>query len=88
MIVAGLKYPVGPVEPKGGSGFGPKAAPDAVGEPDYAALARGDPGYPSGGQMGPDVPSGSSAVANLPPSVTGATSGVTLLLHVPLMCLH
>ena len=86
MVIAGLKYPVGPVEPKGGSGFGPKAAPDAIGEPDYAALARGDPGYPLGGQMGPDVPSGSSAVADLPPSVTGATSGVILLLHVQVTC--
>lgn len=66
---------MGAVEPKGGSGFGPKATPDTVGEPDYAALARGEPGYPTGGQTGPDVPSGSSAVADLPPSVTGATSG-------------
>ncbi|KAL3153612.1 hypothetical protein ABBQ32_013217 [Trebouxia sp. C0010 RCD-2024] len=73
---SGLKYPVGQVKPKGGSGFGPKAAPDAVGEPDYAALARGDPGYPTVGQMGADVPSASTAIANLPPSVTGATSGL------------
>lgn len=76
LIAAGLKYPVGQVKPKGGSGFGPKAAPDAVGEPDYAALARGDPGYPTVGQMGADVPSASTAIANLPPSVTGATSGM------------
>ena len=67
---------MGPVEPKGASGYGPKAAPDAVGEPDYAALARGEPGFPTGPQAGPDVPSGSSAIAQLPPSVTGATSGV------------
>ena len=71
-LAAGLKYPVGPVEPKGGSGFAPKASSDTVGEPDYAALARGEPGFPTGA----DVPSGSHAVANLPPSVTGATSGV------------
>lgn len=68
---------MGPVEPKGASGYGPKAAPNTVGEPDYAALARGEPGFPTGPQIEPDVPSGSIAVANLPPSVTGATSGVT-----------
>lgn len=75
-FAAALKYPVGPVEPKGASGYGPKAAPDTVGEPDYAALARGEPGFPTGAHMGPDVPSDSSALANLPPSVTGATSGM------------
>ena len=68
---------MGPVEPKGASGYGPKAATNTVGEPDYAALARGEPGFPTGSHTGPDVPSGSAAVANLPPSVTGATSGVT-----------
>lgn len=78
--VAALKYPVGPVQPKGASGYAPRAAPETVGEPDYAALARGEPGFPTGGQPGADmplhgVPSGSSAIAGLPPSVTGATSG-------------
>ena len=74
---------MGPVVPKGASGYGPKAAPDTVGEPDYAALARGEPGFPTQPQIRADVPSGSSAVANLPPSVTGATSGVT---HAPHSC--
>lgn len=73
-MIAALKYPVGPVEPKGASGYGPKAAPDTVGEPDYAALARGEPGFPTGSHMGPDD---SGALTNLPPSVTGATSGMS-----------
>lgn len=73
---------MGPVQPKGASGYGPKAAPETVGEPDYSALARGEPGFPTGGSAGGDaplhgVPLGSSATAGLPPSVTGATAGVT-----------
>ena len=77
---AALKYPVGPVQPKGASGYAPRAAPETAGEPDYAALARGEPGFRTGGQVGGDMPlhgvsSGSSATAGLPPSATGATSG-------------
>ena len=83
VFFAALKYPVGPVQPKGASGYAPKAAPEEVGEPDYAALARGEPGFPEGSQQGEEealqgVPSGSRAISGLPPSVTGATSGYNL----------
>lgn len=63
--------------PKGASGFAPKAKPlQPLGvEPDYAALARGEPGYPSAAPPEGLPASGSAAVADLPPSVTGATAG-------------
>ena len=75
---------MGPVVPKGASGFAPQSSEAIVGEPDYAALARGEPGFTVPGADLQDTPplgpTGSSAVANLPPSVTGATSGIQLLL--------
>ncbi|KAL0024099.1 hypothetical protein WJX79_006862 [Trebouxia sp. C0005] len=52
----GLKYPVGPVVPKGASGFAPKASTALVGEPDYAALARGEPGFTVPGADLQDTP--------------------------------
>jgi len=51
-----LKYPVGPVVPKGASGFAPKASAAIVGEPDYAALARGEPGFTVPGADLQDTP--------------------------------
>ncbi|KAL0055654.1 hypothetical protein WJX82_002810 [Trebouxia sp. C0006] len=51
-----LKYPVGPVVPKGASGFAPKASTAIVVEPDYAALARGEPGFTVPGTDLQDTP--------------------------------
>ena len=53
---AALKYPVGPVVPKGASGFAPKASTAIVSEPDYAALARGEPGFTVPGADLQDTP--------------------------------
>ena len=53
---AALKYPVGPVVPKGASGFAPQASTAIVGEPDYAALARGEPGFTVPGADLQDTP--------------------------------
>ena len=53
---AALKYPVGPVVPKGASGFAPKASTAIVVEPDYAALARGQPGFTVPGADLQDTP--------------------------------
>ncbi len=53
---AALKYPVGPVVPKGASGFAPKASTAIVVEPDYAALARGEPGFTVPGADLQDTP--------------------------------
>ena len=83
---------MGPVVPKGASGFAPQSSEAIVGEPDYAALARGEPGFTVSGADLQDTPplgpTGSSAVANLPPSVTGATSGIHLLSHPYPACCH
>ncbi|KAL0017770.1 hypothetical protein WJX77_001053 [Trebouxia sp. C0004] len=64
-----LKYPVGPVVPKGASGFAPKASTAIVGEPDYAALARGEPGLTvPGTELQDNLPLG-------PPGGPSAASG-------------
>ncbi len=47
---------MGPVVPKGASGFAPKASTAIVGEPDYAALARGEPGFTVPGADLQDTP--------------------------------
>ena len=74
-LAAGMKYPEGP--------SGAQASPQRLLWTPLVSMTmqrwRGvAPATTQGGQMGADVLSGSSAIPNLPPSVTGATSGVTL----------